>query len=183
MNIKRIETYVNGQQIGIVRVEADDGAEGWGQLSPFNADITAQVLHRQVAPVALGRDAHHLDALADDVIDATYKFPGSYVCRALTGIDTALWDLHGRLEGKTVCELLGGTPRPFPVYGSSMRRDITPEDEAARLVRLRDEFGYGAFKIRVGSAAGHDQDAWPGRTESLVPTVRGSPGTRCHHPG
>ena len=37
-----------------------------------------------------------------------------------------------------MCALLGGTPLPFPVYGSSMRRDITPADEAARLVALRE---------------------------------------------
>jgi L-alanine-DL-glutamate epimerase-like enolase superfamily enzyme len=53
-----------------------------------------------------------------------------------------------------------------------MRRDITPEEEAARLVRLRDEKGFRAFKVRIGSVAGHDRDEWPGRTESLIPAVR-----------
>jgi L-alanine-DL-glutamate epimerase-like enolase superfamily enzyme len=46
--------------------------------------------------------------------------------------DTALWDLRGKLEQKSVCDLLAGERRPFLVYGSSMRRDITPGDEAAR---------------------------------------------------
>jgi L-alanine-DL-glutamate epimerase-like enolase superfamily enzyme len=172
MKIKSIETFCRGTQVGVVRVRTDDGAEGWGQLSTFNADITAQVMHRQVAPCALGADAAAIDALVDRCLETTYKFPGSYVCRALTGLDTALWDLRGKLENKSVCELLGGKPRPFPVYGSSMRRDISPEDEAVRLVRLRESHGYTAFKIRIGSVAGHDRDQWPGRTESLVPTVR-----------
>ncbi len=140
----------------------------------------------------LGRDIEDLDSLCDEVIEATYKFPGSYVCRALTGVDTAIWDLRGKAAGKSVCELLGGTPRPFRVYGSSMRRDITPEDEAARLSRLRDEFGYRAFKIRVGKVAGHDEDQWPGRTEALVPAVRKAlgddvtilaDGNSCYTPG
>jgi L-alanine-DL-glutamate epimerase-like enolase superfamily enzyme len=171
MKIKSVETFAR-HNIGVVRLETDDGAVGWGQLSPFNADITATVLHRQLAPYVLGKDASDLDALVDGALEATYKFPGSYVCRALTGIDTAIWDLWGKLEGVSVCELLGGTPRPFPVYGSSMRRDITPEDEAARLARLRAEKGFGAFKIRIGSVCGHDQDQWAGRTEALVPAVR-----------
>ena len=92
--------------------------------------------------------------------------------RALAGLDTALWDLHGKLAGKSVCELLGGTPRPFPVYASSMRRDITPEAEAERLARLRDTYGYDAFKFRIGKECGHDEDEWPGRTEAIVPAVR-----------
>lgn len=191
MIIKRIETYAR-ERFGLVRVVTDDGAEGWGQLSPFNADLSALVMHRQVAPIALGMDALETEALADRVMEGTYKFPGSYVCRALAGLDTALWDLRGKLEGKSVCELLGGTPRPLVAYGSSMSRQITPEDEAARLVRLRDEEGFTAFKIRIGSVCGHDHDQWPGRTEELVPTIRKAlgddvtilvDGNSCYSPG
>ena len=171
MKIASVETF-SRQNISIVRVRTDDGAEGIGQISPFNADISAQVFHRQVAPFALGADPLDTSGLADRIIEGTYKFPGSYVCRALTGLDTALWDLRGKLEGKSVCELLGGRPRPFPVYGSSMRRDIPPEEEAQRLTRLMQEKGFRAFKIRVGKVCGHDEDEWPGRTETLVPTVR-----------
>ena len=53
-----------------------------------------------------------------------------------------------------------------------MRRDITPDEEAKRLYQPRDHFGYTAFKIRIGSVFGHDQDYWEGRTEAIVPTVR-----------
>jgi L-alanine-DL-glutamate epimerase-like enolase superfamily enzyme len=171
MKIQRIETFTKGH-VSIVRVRTDDGAEGWGQISPYNADIAAIVMHRQIAPHALGTDALDIDGLVDRCIEAEYKFPGSYVCRALTGLDTALWDLGGKLEGKSVCVLLGGQPRPFPVYGSSMRRDITPEKEAERLVQLKETHGYGAFKVRIGKVCGHDQDEWPGRTQALIPAAR-----------
>ena len=53
-----------------------------------------------------------------------------------------------------------------------MRRDITPADEAERLVRLGERQGYDAFKIRIGKECGHDEDEWPGRTEEVVATVR-----------
>lgn len=171
MIITKLETYTK-HHLGMVRLETEDGSVGYGQLSPFNADISATVFHRQIAPHALGRSTEELETLVDDVKEATYKFPGSYVCRALVGLDTAIWDLRGKREGRSVCELLGGTPRKLVPYGSSMRRDITPEDEAERLVRLRDEYGYRAFKIRIGSVTGHNADQWPGRTEELVPTVR-----------
>ncbi len=70
-------------------------------------------------------------------------------CRAIGGLDTALWDLHGKIEGKSVCELLGGKPRPIRVYGSSMSRDIKPHDEAERLSNLQQSHGFTAFKIRI----------------------------------
>ncbi|MFQ6036893.1 MAG: mandelate racemase/muconate lactonizing enzyme family protein [Sedimentisphaerales bacterium] len=169
--IHSIETFTRNP-VSIVRIRADDGSEGYGQISTYNADISALVMHRQIARHALGKDPANIDAIVDRCIEANYKFPWSYVCRALAGLDTALWDLHGKSEGKSVCELLGGTPRPIPAYGSSMRRDIKPADEAERLVRLRHTQGFRAFKVRIGKVCGHDQDQWPGRTEELIPTVR-----------
>jgi L-alanine-DL-glutamate epimerase-like enolase superfamily enzyme len=171
MKIKSIETFCN-EFVGFLRVTADDGSQGWGQVSPYNADITSLVVHRQVAPWTLGQDALDIARLIDLIPLREHKFPGSYICRAMCGLDTALWDLRGKLEGKSVCELIGGTPRELRVYASSMKRDITPEDEAARLKRLRDRDGYDAFKFRVGAECGRDVDEWPGRTEEIVPTVR-----------
>jgi len=171
LTITKVESWTQGEY-GIVRVTTNDGHEGYGQLSSFEPDITATVLHRQVAQHALGSDPARIDALVDRVIDANMKFPWSYVCRALAGVDTAVWDLYGKIKAKPVCELLGGKTDPFPVYGSSMRRDISPEDEAARLAKLRDARGFKAFKVRLGVPTGHDRDASPGRTEKLIPAVR-----------
>lgn len=171
MKISRLETFSN-QHVGFVRVTADDGAEGWGQLSPYNADITAQIFHRQIAPWALGRDAFDIETLVDAIPRHEHKFPGSHLYRALAGLDTALWDLRGKVEGKSVCELIGGTPRQLRVYASSMKRDITPEAEAGRFLSLREAHGFDAFKFRVGAECGRDVDEWPGRTEKIVPTIR-----------
>jgi L-alanine-DL-glutamate epimerase-like enolase superfamily enzyme len=172
MRIKRLETF-STPDVGFVRVTAEDGSQGWGQLSPYCADITALVFHRQVARWALGHDANDIAGLVATIPEREHKFPGSYLFRALVGLDTALWDWRGRREGLSVCAMLGGTPRLFPVYGSSMKRgEITPEDEAVRLARLRDQYGYRAFKFRVGKECGHDEDEWPGRTDAIVPQVR-----------
>ncbi|MBV8446626.1 MAG: mandelate racemase/muconate lactonizing enzyme family protein [Hyphomicrobiales bacterium] len=171
MKIKSIESF-STEFVGFVRVTTETGAEGWGQVANYHADISALILHRQVAPWALGADALDIAGLVAMIPEREHKFPGSHLCRALAGLDTALWDLRGKLEGKSVCELLGGKARRIPVYASSMRRDITPEEEATRLLRLRDEFGYRAFKFRVGKECGHDEDEWPGRTETIVPMMR-----------
>lgn len=180
MKIQKIETFCT-PFVGLTRVTADGctasggGAQGWGQVSTYHADISAQVLHRQVAPHALGRDVsdfRQLSELTDDIFAAEHKFPGSYMCRAVGGLETALWDMHGKLLQKPVCELLGGAARPLRAYASSMRRDITPAAEAARFARLRDERGFDAFKFRIGKECGKDADEWAGRTEEIVPAMR-----------
>jgi len=141
-------------------------------MAPYHANISALVLHQQIAPRALGASAMDIDGIVERAVEAEHKFPGSYICRAVGGLDTALWDLRGKLENKSVCELLGGKPRDIDAYGSSMRRDITPKDEAERLKRLQDAHGFRAFKIRIANNFGKDIDKWPGRTEEIVPTVR-----------
>ncbi len=174
MNLSRIETFTN-EFVCFVKVTTDDGATGWGQVAPYHADITAQIVHRQVAVHVLGRsaqDIQDINVLVNLVKEREHKFPGSHLYRAIGGLDTALWDLHGRLEGKPVCSLIGGTPGTVRAYASSMKRDITPAGEARRFEALRNDYGFDAFKFRVGSECGHDEDEWPGRTEEIVPTVR-----------
>ena len=169
--IVAIDTYTT-PYVGLVRVTAADGAEGWGQTAPYNADITAQVLHRQVAPYALGAGSDDIEELSSLIPEREHKFPGSYLYRAMAGVDTALWDMRGKRADSSVCVLLGGTPRPYPVYASSMRRDIKPDDEAERFSELRRRQGFEAFKFRIGKECGHDEDEWPGRTNEIVGAVR-----------
>ncbi len=87
------------------------------------------------------------------------------VARALSGLDTAIWDWRGRRAGKPVVALIGGTPGRLRAYASSMKRDISPEDEAERLKRLCGEQGFTAAKWRIGAEFGHDVRplAWPDR--------------------
>ena len=60
--ITKLETF-SDQFICFVKVTTSDGYFGWGQTSTYNADITAQIFHRQVAPWALGKEASDIEAL------------------------------------------------------------------------------------------------------------------------
>jgi L-alanine-DL-glutamate epimerase-like enolase superfamily enzyme len=174
--ITSIETF-HTEFVCFVRVKAEDGTFGWGQTSTYNADITTEVLHRQIAPWALGADAEgDIATLVRTIERREHKFPGTYRCRAMAGLDTALWDLQGRKQQKPVAVLLGGKPGPIRCYASSMKRDITPEQEAERMKRLCGEQGFSAIKFRIGRECGEDVDEWPGRTEAIIPHMARSLG-------
>ena len=143
MSFVRIETLESfaTPEVAFVKVTMNDGTSGWGQMSTYHADITATIFHRQVAPWVLGcaldladPEASFAD-LANLVHEREHKYPGSYVRRALAGLDTALWDWLGHRTGQSVAQLIGGQPGQLRAYASSMKRDITPEDEADRLCR------------------------------------------------
>jgi L-alanine-DL-glutamate epimerase-like enolase superfamily enzyme len=168
--IARVETF-HDEFVCFVRVTAEDGAIGWGQCANYNADITAQILHRQVVPWALGADSGDIAGLVGRIERAEHKYRGGYLWRAVAGIDTALWDMAGRRAGQPVCALIGGRPGRLRAYASSMKRDITARDEAERLKRLCGEHGFTAAKFRIGMECGQDRDPWPGRTEEMIAAV------------
>ncbi|GHH83335.1 mandelate racemase [Streptomyces sulfonofaciens] len=172
MRITAVETLLRGP-LALVRVHTDEGLTGIGQTAPYEAATSVGVLHTMVAPLFLGRDPFDVEALVDECLRVHYKFPGSFLLRALAGVDTALWDVLGKACGRPVSKLLGGHVRTsVPMYASSMRRDITPEAEAERLGEAVAEQGFRAVKVRVGEAMGRDRDAAPGRTERIIPYLR-----------
>ena len=197
MKITSIETYSN-EQLCFVEVNFDNGLQGLGQTAPFVADVSAMVMHRQIAPLAIGKElpvdsgageienyankiaqdplmAGSPGQLCDEIALSTYKHMGSHIFRTLSGIDTAIWDALGKAAGKPVCTLLGKTPRPVSVYGSSMDR-MMEEEEAARMKALY-ESGYGAFKLHCAHPNGNNTDTVPGRTERVVKLVREAVGS------
>jgi len=95
MTIVRIETYLKND-VPVCRVHTDTGEYGTGQCSTFRGGVTVKVLHEMVAPLVLGMPATAIEAVGRRVMDRTMKFPGTFVCRALAGIDTAATD-RGRL--------------------------------------------------------------------------------------
>lgn len=173
MKIASITTYTQNTNLALVKITTDDGHEGWGQTSAYLADQSVPALHDQLAKWFLGKDPWDLPAIVDACVRGEYKFHGTTLFRALCGIDTAIWDLLGQATGMPVYKLLGGRVRTdIGVYGSSMRRDISPEAEAERLQGLIDAGTFTGFKIRIGSVMGRDRDASPGRTEKIIPLLR-----------
>ena len=177
MKITQIETLSDGH-CAVVCVRTDGGAEGVGQTAPHQVGVTVKVLHELLAPHFLGENPWDLEALVWRCLQRTYKYRGTFLYRALCGIDTALWDLLGKLAGQPVYRLLGGAVRSeVPVYGSSMARHTSPDEEAAVMQEAVARFGFQALKIKIGGRMSQDADAAPGRTEGVIQAVREAVGS------
>jgi L-alanine-DL-glutamate epimerase-like enolase superfamily enzyme len=173
VNITHIETLLYSDKVAVVRVATDTGAIGIGQTACHGADLSVAVLHKLIAPIFLGQNPWDLQALVTRAMRENYKYNGTLKCRALCGVETALWDLLGQITGQPVYRLLGGAVRErVPVYASSLSRKITPEQEAARMAELVARKGFRCVKIKVGGRMSRDADAAPGRTEQIVPLMR-----------
>ena len=91
-----------------------------------------------------------------------HKYPGTFVHRALCGINTAIWDLLGKAAGQPVYRLLGGLERAeVPMYASSMRRETAPEEEVERFASVIAKHGFKCIKIKIGEMMGRDRTPVP----------------------
>jgi galactonate dehydratase len=94
-----------------LEIETEEGLTGLGE-SFRGAQAVEAVLHEQVAPWLIGRDARQIEAASRYLMSPYLGFnsAGAEV-RAASAVDIALWDLAGKRHGIPVHEALGGAVR------------------------------------------------------------------------
>jgi len=115
----------------------------------------------------LGRDPDGIDALWQDMYQATLPFGRKGIAiMAISGVDLALWDLHGKAAGQPVVRLLGGTAgKPIPTYGT-VWDEIPPESVGQ----------FRAYKLHVGHRPSGDPVS---DTLAAVEKARTTIGPQC----
>jgi galactonate dehydratase len=94
-----------------VELETEDGLTGLGE-SFRGAQAVEAVIHEQVTPWLIGRDARRIEAVSRHLTTPYLGFHGTGAeIRAASAIDIALWDLAGKRHGIPVHEALGGAVR------------------------------------------------------------------------
>lgn len=94
-----------------VRVHTDDGRIGLGETF-YGAQTVEAAVHEWFAPLLLGRDPGQIERHWYDMFRITDHFGyGGAETRAISAIDTALWDVLGQSLGRPIYELLGGACR------------------------------------------------------------------------
>jgi L-alanine-DL-glutamate epimerase-like enolase superfamily enzyme len=157
----------------IVIIHTDEGLAGIGEASAYGVPSRIQEWVEWLSPSLVGHDP----------LDPTiYPHPNGknrpHDC-AVGGIDCALWDLRGKIEGKRVSELLSDNPiEKVRVYASSgCRYDWRkrPEQLIEEALEYVDQ-GITAMKFRVGTDwiwDGVNVDRFLGLVRELAQAVNG----------
>lgn len=130
-----------------VRVELANGLVGWGESYGGELGAVLSIFEQRVRPLVLGRSATEPGLVGS--LDRTLHNMGRSgpVAHALSGLDIALWDLRGKLEGVPVCQLLGGARRTrIPAYASLLQY-YGDADLVARNVEASLQAGYTQVKL------------------------------------
>ena len=156
-----------------LEVETDDGLTGLGE-SFRGTEAVEGVIHEQVAPYLLGRDASQIEAVSRQLTRPYLGFhSASAELRAASAVDVALWDLAGQRQNVPIYQALGGNVRDsirayntcagYAYNSKGGRRDIGAGDAAAgpyddQIAFMRDAGALAESLLSEGFAA---MKIWP----------------------
>src|SRR6202521_5438236 len=138
-----------GRNFVTLKVTTEDGMYGLGDAMLNGRELAvASYLSDHVIPLLIGRDARRIEDIWQYLYKGAYWRRGPVTMCAVAAVDTALWDLKGKLAGLPLYQLLGGRSRTgVMVYGHANGRDIAETaDEVARYLDL----GYQAVRAQSG---------------------------------
>ena len=166
MKITAIKTFlVDGvfRPWTFVKVETDQpGLIGWGDCTDWGAAKPIAAMVERYSEWAIGRDPMQVEAIWWDLSAASVRHTGGIAWKAMSGIDSALWDIRGKVLGAPVWQLLGGKMRDrLGLYWShcgSMRSRHAEElgkpavktlDDLRALAEEVKAQGYAAIKTNI----------------------------------
>jgi muconate cycloisomerase len=142
----------------IVRLETENGIEGWGEATqgrPGNTYETLETMKIMVqnyfAPALIGMD---LTATGDVIRKLHQVRYGHPITKA--AVEVALFDALGKLYKLPLCRLLGGPYRGEVELVGGLGMDLGIGAIAARARQLKQD-GFRTFKIKIGQKD-HRQD-------------------------
>ncbi len=147
MKIARIETFLVPPRWLFVRVEAQDGAFGWGEASLEGHAEAVDGAFAALRDRFIGGDPRRIEDTWQVAYRGGFYRGGPVLMSALSGLDQALWDLKGRHYGLPAYEMLGGKVRE-KVRAYAWVGGDRPDDIASA-ARARKEQGFSAVKMNA----------------------------------
>ncbi len=141
----------------LITISTDSGLTGIG--SAYTHPSLAHLIVRdQLEPLLKGQDPTDINDLWNRMYGTTlwYGRKGAAVT-TLGGVDTALWDLRGKIKGLPIWQILGGDSPSCDAYASGLLWKETTElaEEAISYI----EKGYRRVKMRLARSEDYDKKA------------------------
>ncbi len=160
-----------GRLTSLIRVDTDEGVVGVGSVYS-HPDLVRTIVEGQLRPLLVGADPLEIESCWQRCYTLTrwYGRKGAAVS-VLGGIDIALWDIRGKVEGKRICDLLGSARTAVAAYASGLlwKREIGElRDEAQRHLAR----GFRAVKMRLGRDPDYDRAALGAVRDTIGPEAR-----------
>jgi galactonate dehydratase len=153
-----------------VFVETDEGITGIGEAHP--GEGVCDTILKRLRPQLLGMDPQDVEPVYSHLVARNIgQSAGGVVVGAISGVETALWDIAGKALGVPVYRLLGGRYRDrvriYADVGRGRNQTDTPEAWADR-AREGVTDGFEAIKFDIDHSADELAHDCVGRGLSLA---------------
>jgi L-alanine-DL-glutamate epimerase-like enolase superfamily enzyme len=158
----------------IVRITTDQGLEGFGvTYHEVGGEATKALIVNNITPKLIGRDPFATEDIWQELCQYLRGVgrKGLMFC-ALSAVDIALWDLKGKILGKPLYQLFGGSKTKIPVYSSGGWTSYS-DDQLVDEMKSMVKQGYSMIKFKVGVEGGQK----PMRDVERVRKVRDAVGS------
>src|SRR6476619_6730961 len=145
--IGRIETFYAPPRWLFVRVEADDGAFGWGEASLEGWAEAVDGAFEAFRDRFIGVDPFNIEDTWQVGYRGGFYRAGAVIMSALAGLEQALWGLKGRAVGLPAWQMLGGKVRD-KVRSHAWIGGDRPH-EIAEAAEVRRNQGFTAVKMNA----------------------------------
>ena len=138
-----------GRNFVTLKIETADGTTGIGDATLNGRELAvASYLTDHVIPCLIGRDAHQIEDIWQFLYRGAYWRRGPVTMSAIAAVDTALWDIKGKVAGLPLYQLLCGASREgVMVYGHA--NGATIDETVAEAKKYKAE-GYKAIRLQSG---------------------------------
>ena len=147
MKITALKTYIVAPRWLFLKVETDEGISGWGEPVLEGHAETLATKIAELSDFVIGLDPRRIEDIWQMLYRNGCYRGGPVLMSAISGLDTALWDIKGRALGVPIYELLGGpvrdTVRSYCWIGGDRPRGLIEGAKA-----LRDK-GFDAVKFNI----------------------------------
>ncbi|WP_433222711.1 D-mannonate dehydratase ManD [Dactylosporangium sp. CS-047395] len=145
----RVIVTCPGRNFVTLKIVTDDGVTGVGDATLNGRELAvAAYLTEHVVPALIGRDAARIEDTWQYLYKGAYWRRGPVTMSAIAAVDTALWDIKGKVAGLPVYQLLGGRSREgVTVYGHANAETV--DDVLVEVARYAD-LGYKAVRVQTG---------------------------------
>ncbi len=145
----RVIVACPGRNFVTLKIETDEGVSGIGDATLNGRELAvASYLTDHVIPCLIGMDPQRIEDIWQYFYRGAYWRRGPVTMSAIAAVDTALWDIKGKMAGMPLYQLLGGRSRDrVLVYGHANGRDL---EETVDAVGQYIELGYKAIRAQSG---------------------------------
>lgn len=176
MKLAKVEAFVlsypDANDLGrqrmtvLVKVRTDEGVTGWGEaiaMWPEACRAVVVLIEQGLAPLLTGAGETTVEACWQKMREHSWWYgEGGIASFALSALDMALWDIHGKIEGQPLSVLWGRVEERMPANASchvNKHSLVACIDEALALQAI----GYRSIKLGLGkkslSTIGHDPES------------------------